>query len=57
MLSLTVFSSFLADNTAVFDCDSDINVLIARVSAEFQKEALLTRENKLSHRDETKFYL
>ena len=54
MLSSLLF----ADDTTLVDSDLDLNTLIARVNAEFQKVTHYFRVNKLSlHPDKTKFLL
>jgi len=53
-----LFSLLFADDTTLVDSDLDLNTLIARVNAEFQKVTHYFRVNKLSlHPDKTKFLL
>jgi len=53
-----LLSFLFADDTALFDSDSDINVLITRVNAEFKKVCTYFRQNRLVlHPEKTKFII
>jgi hypothetical protein len=51
-------SKLFADDTALVICDDDLNNLICRANAEFQKVCSYFRSNKLSlHPDKTKYMI
>ena len=56
--SSELYSLLFADDTALSDCDDDLQVLIKRVNLQFQKICKFFRQHKLSlHPEKTKFII